>query len=267
MDVVILNRRGVASKLPNLRVGQFYFATDTKVLFIGSSTGNVAIANLSNVTDVETALSVLITNLTGDVLTKASVSHTHGWLSSNGSNQGGQVGGLRVPTFINGTYNGSFVVDTAENFEAPLNLAANFSFLAEQSVARRGRWLAVNNLNNILENTFVSSTVSFGNLANQFEINVYHGTTSVGTNNSGGNPIIGQIHTTRGVGISIVNVADNRFMGLSSSNFKRYILPIWNPVLSSFQILNVDVFVQSASLFIRLNTSPYFALSLTVRYY
>lgn len=44
MDVVILNRRGLESQLPTLRVGQFYFATDTKVLYIGSSTGNLAIS-------------------------------------------------------------------------------------------------------------------------------------------------------------------------------------------------------------------------------
>lgn len=46
-------KRGAASKLPTLDVGEPGFTTDTKRLYIGSSSGNVAIANKSEVDEVD----------------------------------------------------------------------------------------------------------------------------------------------------------------------------------------------------------------------
>ncbi len=41
-------RRGIRAHLPVLSVGEFGFCTDTKELFVGSDSGNIAIANLEH---------------------------------------------------------------------------------------------------------------------------------------------------------------------------------------------------------------------------
>jgi hypothetical protein len=44
-------KRGLKNALPNLSVGEFGFCTDTKELFIGSSAGNVQLANIDHIHD------------------------------------------------------------------------------------------------------------------------------------------------------------------------------------------------------------------------
>lgn len=41
-------KRGPRAKLPTLSVGEFGFCTDTLELFIGSSSGNIPLANLNH---------------------------------------------------------------------------------------------------------------------------------------------------------------------------------------------------------------------------
>lgn len=73
-------RRGVRAKLPTLSVGELGFCTDTKELFIGGDSGNVAIANLDHVHDFthdHHELYYQKNEVDQKLATKSNINHTH----------------------------------------------------------------------------------------------------------------------------------------------------------------------------------------------
>ena len=73
-------RRGLRANLPILSVGELGFCTDTKELFIGSDSGNVAIANLDHVHDFthdHHELYYQKSEVDQKLATKSNIDHTH----------------------------------------------------------------------------------------------------------------------------------------------------------------------------------------------
>ena len=73
-------RRGLRAHLPILSVGELGFCTDTKELFIGSASGNVAIANLDHVHDFthdHHELYYQKSEVDQKLATKSNIDHTH----------------------------------------------------------------------------------------------------------------------------------------------------------------------------------------------
>jgi uncharacterized cupredoxin-like copper-binding protein len=73
-------RRGLRAHLPTLSVGELGFCTDTKELFVGSNSGNVAIANLDHVHDFthdHHELYYQKSEVDQKLATKSNIDHTH----------------------------------------------------------------------------------------------------------------------------------------------------------------------------------------------